>query len=384
MGPIGRIINWFNKPYFTCVKTNLSYFTCSVQTANGPIGQGVFCPEMGDIFQVNAVAIDGSSDDPQAQPIYTYPLPGGHQYPPGWPDKPYLPGQDGNAPVYDRDPNKPTPIFQIPFKIPPVPLPIVVPLKPTLSVPINAPISIPVSITPTANVDVSPQITFSLNQDGSLTTYPDTPCPCDESPSLPPTQTVELPFLFVDSGSCKSVTRYLSVLPNSIPSDFAELAFDTQRLALKSCERSSLPVLAVPEWWPTRVGQRPQTSFVFTYETSNSFNYSSLVVPFPLETEKPTGEWISPFSYTSGSVMGMIKFEDGGRLQVYCITTAEADRVLDWLLSQMVPALAGGIEERYVKENARDLPARPKHLVKAFYFPTGRKSLTPAWEWNRP
>jgi hypothetical protein len=389
-GPISRAVRPWGRRAFTCKRgTQLEGFSAFIVHAAGEIGVGVFFPDMGDVFSLEVTPMSGTNNDSSCLTPTKTPLPPGALPPPGYPDNPQIPGGERREPIYGPNPTEP-PKFWLPITVPPIILPIV--KGPLVSVPINAPITIPVNIPISVSPTVNVTIPIQIGPNGNIHTPPDLlpqyepPLECPECPPVPTLTGVSLPFV-TDSGggSCTTVFRNLLVLPSSIPSDLSKVAFDSAVLAEEGCraDSSEPAVLAVPEWWPQRTGQRPQLSFVFRYPTSNSFGVSSLVVPYPKQVSRPPANFDLDFSYFTGSYLGMTRFSDGSRLQVYASSEGEAYRVLGWLESQMeIPA---GIEviERYAKFTTRAIAENEKFLIKLVYFPEGRASLSPAWEWQR-
>jgi hypothetical protein len=174
----------------------------------------------------------------------------------------------------------------------------------------------------------------------------------------------------------------IRVIASSLPSDLFEKLTASAQYALKGCEeREDIPA-SVPEWWPERVGQRPQLTLNFVFPSNTGFNYSSLTIPYPVTTEKPSEGYNPLPSYQAGPVMGLCKLKDGSRLQCYAESESEARRVMAVLKTL---STRGG--EQFVAQEGYALtgrlqPVRRKMLSFIDYFPEGRKTLKPLWRYR--
>lgn len=203
---------------------------------------GNYSPDVGGYYSMSATRADGQPDTGGNPPYQPAPLPPGYVVPPGYPDAPQLPGATVYVPVYkDKNGDSP-PDRWIPFKIPPIPLPVIVPLSPTLNGTANVPINIPVKVDAQGTANFEPNFNFQIDQDGNIRTPPDLLCPCEVQPETPgsitPVVTVPYEVSYFEcsssGGSFKVAT--LSVVEDSIPSGLSEKLLSSANLAEVACE----------------------------------------------------------------------------------------------------------------------------------------------------
>lgn len=238
-GPVRRVDFVDSSQLVACRPTRVDFVGVELEQGGGlpNIGLGFIFPALGDYVSVTLTPIDGSQDSPNYPAPVPYPLPPGVELPPGWPDAPQLPGGEGNEPIYDPENPTQQPREWLPWKVLPVPLPIVV--QPTLSVPINAPINIPISIPISISPQIDAPITIQIDPDGNIRTPPDLICPCPDDTGgdpivCPPTTVLDLPFY-----SCSPTPSFRTIsvtaLSETVDPDLVDVLLSSANLAELGC-----------------------------------------------------------------------------------------------------------------------------------------------------
>lgn len=240
-GPIRFFEEFVRNEQYSCRPTPVPLLRGGYFTGDGSrIVIGNYSPAIGGFCSISPVPQIPQGDNCGNQAAQPPVLPPGTQTPPGYPDAPILPGLKGTVPYRDPTDAPGRPPRQLPWKVPDIPLPVIVPVQPTLNVPISVPINIPVSIDVPISFGFSPSITVQLDSDGNIRTPPDLLCPCEVEPQSSGGGAVSLvtfsvPYYECGANEAPRVVN-LQVDPASIPSTLEKDLLSSAILAREGCK----------------------------------------------------------------------------------------------------------------------------------------------------
>ena len=136
--------------------------------------------------------------------------------------------------------------------------------------------------------------------------------------------------------------------------------------------------LSVPDYWQTKVGQRPQLAIQFGELINGKLGRSrwTLIIP-----HYKYGESYNPkfLDFKKGSVRGIKVLNDNSHIIVWCKTKSECKRVINNFL-QYVPLekTKGSLPIETVETNRNFKQALVTPTL-CQYFPTGQKDELPLW-----
>lgn len=242
-GPLNIIRSYLRDVKYDCRSSTSQLFAGGYTNFRGdPTIVGNYSPDVGGYYAMSVTRVDGLPDVGGNPPFVPSPLPPGYEIPPGYPDSPFLPGIDVTVPVYRNPDGTDPPDRWIPFRIPNLPLPVIIPIAPSFNPSATIPINVPVRLNAQGTATFEPQFNFQIDPDGNIRTPPDLLCPCEVEPepvgSLSPVVTVpyEIPYYECGMavGSFKLAT--LEVVEDSIPDGLSEKLLSSANLAEVACE----------------------------------------------------------------------------------------------------------------------------------------------------
>ena len=240
-GPIKFVEEFVRDIKYACRPVAVPLLRGGFLNGNGDlISIGNYSPAVGGFCSISVSPRGGQPDDCGNQPGVPPQLPPGTSAPPGYPNAPFLPAQKGLVPYRDPKDAPGRPPRQLPWKVPDIPLPVIVPVQPTLNVPVSVPINIPVSIDAPISFGFSPSITVQLDSDGNIRTPPDLLCPCEVEPQSSGGGAVSLvtfsvPYYECGANEAPRVVN-LQVDPASIPPTLEKDLLSSAILAREGCK----------------------------------------------------------------------------------------------------------------------------------------------------
>ena len=159
------------------------------------------------------------------------------------------------------------------------------------------------------------------------------------------------------------------------PASFLEEIRQMANAAATVCAGNAPP--SVPDYWQVKAeAQRPQLEL--TFRSAGTSTYLSLCIPHPA-SDKPWTQNLFT-DYEAGNFAGILKLKDNSSLVVNAASVAEANRVLDKMLTLVKPSMIPeSPERRVVERRGQAVKSAKKLLRKVAYFKTGQRNLVPDW-----
>jgi hypothetical protein len=194
--------------------------------------------------------------------------------------------------------------------------------------------------------------------------------PVPDSPSL----SVSLPF--ADCGSEPVIENISGELPMVLGLALSKIATNLDTIGTRICDN----VAVVPEWWQVRPGQRSQLVIQFAGLNSNGSenrNRWSLIVPHYRYGESQP---ISLPIYEKGRFFASLTLDDNSKIWVNAKTQSKAVDYVRRLSLLVKPAmLTSPLDIHSGERRGTALIEMRTRAVRASFFSTGQKNMTPDW-----
>jgi len=197
-----------------------------------------------------------------------------------------------------------------------------------------------------------------------------------QNPPVPtsPSMSVSLPF--AECGSQPVVENLSGELPTVLGLALSKIATNLDTIGTRICDN----VAVVPEWWQTRPGQRSQLVIQFAglnADGKENRNRWSLVVPHYRYGESQP---ISLPIYQKGRFFACLTLDDNSKIWVNAKTQALAVAYVRRLSLLVKPALLPNpLDIHSGERRGTALVEMRTRAVRASYFSTGQKNMSPDW-----
>ena len=197
-----------------------------------------------------------------------------------------------------------------------------------------------------------------------------------QNPPVPSSPSMAVALPFAECGSEPVIENISGELPTVLGLALSKIAANLDTIGTRVCDN----VAVVPEWWQTRPGQRSQLVIQFAglnADNTENRNRWSLVVPHYRYGE---AQPISLPIYQKGRFFACLTLDDNSKIWVNAKTQALAISYVRRLSLLVKPAmLPNPLDIHSGERRGTALVEMKTRAVRASYFSTGQKNMSPDW-----
>jgi len=198
----------------------------------------------------------------------------------------------------------------------------------------------------------------------------------EQNPPIPSSPSMSVALPFAECGSQSVVENLSGELPAILGLALSKIATNLNAIGVRVCDN----VAVVPEWWQIRPGQRSQLVIQFAglnADGKENRNRWSLVVPhYRYGQSQPINLPI----YEKGRFFACLTLDDNSKIWVNAKTQAAAISYVRRLSLLVKPAmLPSPLDIHSGERRGTALVEMRTRAVRASYFSTGQKNMSPDW-----
>jgi hypothetical protein len=198
----------------------------------------------------------------------------------------------------------------------------------------------------------------------------------EQNPPVPSSPSLSVSLPFADCGSEPVIENISGELPTVLGLALSKIATNLDTIGTRICDN----VAVVPEWWQVRPGQRSQLVIQFAGLNANGSenrNRWSLIVPHYRYGESQP---ISLPIYEKGRFFASLTLDDNSKIWVNARTQSKAVDYVRRLALLVKPSLlTNPLAIHSGERRGTALIEMRTRAVRASFFSTGQKNMTPDW-----